>query len=126
MARRKRLLLAAEAVAVVSTLLPVWGYTVKAIAGGKFVGVSVVAVTTYVTLALAGSTGATLALYAAWREFHGWAALGFAVGALSPTFYFYVGNLALIAFAILELVLAVRHVRERKRRDAGLAALSGR
>lgn len=104
-------LLALEAAAVVCTLLVVWGVAIKVCVGGDLAGVSVAAMTTYVILALAGSSAATLGLYAAWRDAHGRAALGFAVGALSPTFFFYIGNLALIAVAIAEPVLAGRHWR---------------
>jgi len=64
----------------------------------------------YVGLAMVSTAAIAGGLYASWRSRHGLAAVGFLVGAASPTFFLYIGNLFLVAFAVWELALRLRRV----------------
>lgn len=119
----RRVLISLEMLAAASTLLAAWGFGIKAVTAGDFAGLPSLALATYLLLLLAGSAGAVLGLFAAWRGRHGWAAIGFVVGAVSPSFFFYVGNLALVVCAINELVVVVSGTSGRGRRAAGVTGV---
>ncbi len=68
----------------------------------------------YVAFLAVGSVSAVVGLYFAFREMHSLAALGLLVGIITPTFYFYVGNLLLVVCVVIEIVLAVKNRRSKR------------
>lgn len=61
-----------------------------------------------ITLTVVSALGCAVGLRASTRNQHGLAAVGFLVGIVAPTFFFYIFNLVLIVVAIYEGVLFFR------------------
>lgn len=105
-----------EVVAVVATAISCWVAFLTIIAGSSDELPSGLALLVYSVLIVAGPAAGFWALHAAKQERHGLAGVAFLIAAASPTFFFYIGNLLLVAAALWEWTMLAKRVLIPSRR----------